>query len=162
MICLKCSREYLPETEYCDQCNFLLTGEKKYGSHFMQLVRASEEMLNDEITAPLYQVVIENMERIIDKMETAIEEEYSAPDLKETPPEVKKVLDQVLASSRESITTYRLALLELKKYIEDEDKEHIRNGLPLAEKASDLLELSREMSEYAASRLEEFGREALN
>jgi|GEM_PF-5539026 len=165
MYCLKCGKEYPPETEFCGDCGFLIAGErsgkKVFGAHFMQLVRSGNQMLKDEITPPLFLDVLDNMSTVLDKLENDLAREAENPELTDTPPEIITLLQQPINYAREGITLYRQALESLRSYLKDSRKESIHGGLALAEKADDYFTLSAEIAQKAASDLERLGKEAL-
>ncbi|MBI2265324.1 MAG: hypothetical protein HYU64_09160 [Armatimonadetes bacterium] len=157
MYCLKCFREYPTDTDYCDPCNFLIQGEGKFGAHFMQLVRVGEEIMNDEIKPPVLSAVLENMGKVLFVVEKRLELETDSAGLAESPDEVKKVVEQPMSYALEGISCYREGLKTMGRYLDKQDNAYIKEGLALAERANDLLNLSREMSEHAARELEKIG-----
>lgn len=163
MYCLKCGREYPPETEFCGDCGFLIAGErsgdKVLGAHFMQLVRAGNQMIKDEITPPLFLDILENMSRVLDKLENDLARESENPELSETPGAIIKLIEQPIGYAREGIALYRQALDLLRSYLKNSDRQNILDGLALAEKADGYFTLSAEIAAAGASELERQGIE---
>ncbi|MDQ7823131.1 MAG: hypothetical protein RDV48_10090 [Candidatus Eremiobacteraeota bacterium] len=158
MICLKCGRTYPLDEKLCSECNFKLQGEeregKSFGAHFMQFVRSSEEMANQEISPDVYLRVIDNMLSVLGAIEAGIKEDAGSTGLYEVPAEVGRVVEQPVANAEKGVMLYRQVLGKLKKNLENLDAEFIKKSLVQAERAHGYLLLAEQMAEYGAAELE--------
>lgn len=164
MICLKCGRNYPADAELCSECHFMLKGEKRgdktFGSHFMQFVRASEELINQEISTDDYYRVIENMLSVLDAIEVNIKEDARSTGLYEAPPEAGRAVEQPVTNAEKGVKLYRQLLNKLKKNLGTIDEELINKSLVQAERAHGYLLLAEQMAEYGAAELEKAAAKA--
>jgi hypothetical protein len=163
MYCLKCATSHSDDTVKCENCNFIIEGEaangKIYGPHYMQLHRASNEMLNNEISIELYQTVIENFQAVLEELQDDLGDESEIDEI-ETIDEVKGILEEPAKFVREGLNCYWNAVEILETYFETLDPEIIIQGLEFAEKGNDYLKLAEELARYVASEFDEIEKES--
>lgn len=156
MICIKCGYQNPQGINYCESCGALLPKmpdtefhpPPKVNQRFSQLKEAGEKAKSGEMSVEDFAAYLENVTAVLAQKAQEIHEI-------EIPPEALDDFAEELEVGFAGIELYEKGIAEMKQFVEDQNAEHIDQGIELIRQGNDRINEAMRINRENRRKLEE-------